>query len=71
MIPRSHHIDAAAEQLIGYRRRDAKPGGRVLHIRDDDVDPLCSADIREVIGNDPAARVAEDVADKKQFHLVC
>ena len=66
VIAGSHHIDPVAEKFVGNGGRDTKACRRVLAVRDYDVDRLGSADIRNVVCDNSASGVSENVADKEK-----
>ena len=68
VITGSHHVDAAAEQVVRDGRRDAESGGGIFSVRDHHVDRLGLPDVRKMIGDDTSSRASEDVANEKKPH---
>ena len=65
MVARRHHVDAPLEQLIANLARDAEAGGRVLGVRDDEIDPVEVDDARQPVPDELAPGLADDVADEQ------
>jgi hypothetical protein len=64
VIARRHHVDAPLEQLIADLARDAEAGGRVLGVRDHEIDLVMSTSAAALrISSRPAA---DDVADEER-----
>ena len=69
MIPGRNDREAEIEQLFSQLRRDAKSGGRVLPVTDNNVD----LSLGHQLGNSPGHRAApglsKDIADEENLHL--
>src|ERR1700741_865454 len=65
VIAGSDDINAEFEKLFGERRGDAKAGGRVYAISDDEVDGVILHQAWKLFLDDDAARPSKNVADKK------
>src|SRR5206468_1117821 len=69
VIPGGEDVDAEGQQILGDGGCDAEAAGSVLAVRNGEVDAVGRDDILQVIGDDPAPRRAEDIADKENVHL--
>src|SRR6185437_8467994 len=52
---------------VGHVRSDAESSRGIFRIGDDDIDRLGLADVSQMVGDDRATGVAEDVADEEKF----
>src|SRR4030095_15475582 len=66
VIAAGHHIDAVLEEVIGDVRRDAEPGSRVLHVRDDEIDPMMCHQRTQPATDELPSWLSNDVADEQQ-----
>jgi hypothetical protein len=63
-------IDAEIEKLLGQRWGDAKTGGRVLAIRDDEVDEVILHQRGKLFLHNGAARPPKNIAYKKYAQIM-
>jgi hypothetical protein len=68
MIAGSHDVDAGGKDLFGGPGSDAGAAGGVLAIGNDRVEVEASAQLWDQLLNRFAARLAHDIADKKNVH---
>ena len=65
VIAGRHHVDAGTKEILGDIGRDAEARGRVFAVRDHHINALRGPDIRQMVRDNAAARMAENIADKK------
>ena len=68
MVAAGDDIDAIVEKFVGEARGDAKSGGRIFAVSDDEIDFFLSNDIGEPVADDLASWRADDVTDKENTH---
>jgi hypothetical protein len=69
MIPGRNDRESEIEQLFRQLRRDAKPGGRVLPIANNDVDLSLSHQLGNSPGHRTAPRLSKDIANEENLHF--
>src|SRR3981081_332743 len=68
VIAGSDDVNIEFEQLFGQRRRNAETRGRILSIRNDDINRLVADNSRQPILDDQPSRPSKNVADKENPH---
>src|SRR5207249_2802951 len=68
VIARRHDVDAPLEQLIADLPRDAESRGRVLGVRDDEIDLVMLHDRGQSVPHEIASGPPHDVADEEELH---
>ena len=68
VIAGGEHIQPHGEQLFGDGRSDAEAAGGVLRVGDGQVDVVGLDDVLQVVGDNPASRRGENIADKENVH---
>src|SRR6185312_2057021 len=68
VIAGCHHIDTVTEKFLRNGGCNAEAGGGIFAVRDYKVDRFGPADVLDVVGDDAAPGMTEDVADKEKFH---
>jgi hypothetical protein len=70
VIPERDHVDARREQRVGDLGRDPEPVGRVLAVRDDEVQPELLAQARDELLDRAAAGTPVHVCDEEDLQGV-
>jgi hypothetical protein len=66
VVAERDRVDSVGEQLLGDARRQADTVGRVLAVRDAEVDVELGAELAEPLLQRAAPRDADDVGDEEQ-----
>lgn len=66
MITERDSIDSSLEQRLGNAPGDASPGGRVLPVGDDKIQPVLGPQSRHAIQHDVPPGPTHDVADESK-----
>jgi len=69
MVPAGQHIDAYGDELVGDLRGQPKPAGRVLCVRDDQVDRMLAPQLREEPCHGFTTGAADDISYRKNGHI--
>src|SRR5579862_240490 len=68
MVAQRHRVGARAEKIVADRLGDAKTAGGVLAVDDDEIERPTTAQLRQTIQQDRAARAPHDVTDQQHAH---
>ena len=68
MIAAGDGVDACGEDFIGSFWRDARAARGVFAVGNDEINSVALAISRQKVPQRMAARLTDDIADKKQFH---
>jgi hypothetical protein len=70
VVPERDHVDARGEQLVCDLGRDPEPVGRVLAVRDDEVQSELLAQARDALLDGASARAPIYVRDEEDLQGV-
>ena len=70
MVAERDGIDTRGDQLAIDARRQARAVGGVFGIGNDQIQPLAIAQAGHRAGDDPLARLADDVAYEEESHVL-
>ncbi len=68
MVAAGQDVDSQAEEFLGDLGRDAETARGVFAVGYAEIDLVLLEDVFQVVGDNGAAYVGEDVADKKNVH---